>query len=71
VVGGIEARAFEDDPHRLVHFPKGLLGAFRAAGQGWFAEGLLAFELNPAIFAPVRINWHTTPCTNTSPFQGH
>ena len=61
VVGGVKARALENDPNRLVHLAQRLLRALRAARQRWIAEFLLSVKLYTAIFASVSVYWHKNP----------
>ncbi len=59
MIGGVETRALEDDPHGLKHFAQGLLAALRAARQGRISERLVPVELHTAVIAPVGVNRHS------------
>lgn len=61
MVGSVEAGAFENDSNRLENLAQGLLTAFGAASQRWFAEALCLVEAHTTIFTPVGIYWHIKP----------
>ena len=58
MIGGIEPRALEDDPHRRIDLPQALVSAFGAFSQHRVGIFLSLIKLDTAFFAPIRIYRH-------------
>lgn len=67
MIGGVEARALEDDAHRRIHLVQGFFPALRAPRQGRIRKALIAFELDAAVIAPIGIDRHTLTSLKAHP----
>lgn len=67
MVGGIEPRSLEDDPHGLIHLVQGLLAALGAFAQWGVGKLLGLVELNTTIVTPISVYRHT--CTSIPSFE--
>jgi len=59
VVGGVPARALENNSGGSQNFAQAVLAALGAALEGFIAKGLMALELHTAAFTPISIDRHS------------
>jgi len=64
MIGGVKARAFEDNAHWLIQLAQSVLPALRTASERFVTEMLSAIELHAAVVTPIGVQGHVVPPNN-------